>query len=122
MTYNEAISLLDSLTFLTSYDINYGREYHFGIGETFTIRVIKTFLHEGYAVSYCISHYIGDFYFEDFYERMPQKMQENVMFNINTFQKLNAGQCSESERQDIIGWVEIMNEQYKEEFDNLIGE
>lgn len=117
MKYEEVISELNSLPFLSSYDINYGKEYSFSLTGTFSIRVLKTFLCEGYAVSYVISHYGGDFSFEEFYDRMPLKMQENVIFNINTFHKINANQCGEEDRQAIIDWAEIMTQEYQVEFE-----
>jgi hypothetical protein len=112
MTYEEAVELLDGLDFLSSYDINYGREYHFSSEGTFAIRILKTFLTEGYAVCYCISHYNGYFDFEHFYESMPQKMQERIIFNINVFNKINGSQCSGEDRDSIISWAEIMAEEY----------
>lgn len=115
MTYEEAISMLSGLDFLTSYDINYGKEYHLSLCGTFSIKIMKTFLCEKYAVCYCISYYGGCFSFEEFYDRMPQKMQERIIFNMDVFNKINAGQCSPEDRQAIVDWAEIMEEEYRSE-------
>lgn len=118
MNYEEVLSSLESLDFLTGRNVNFGKRFDFGLNGIFYIDVLKTFAIEGYAICYCISHYGGEFSFEEFYERMPQKMQENIIFNIDVFHKINAGQCSEEHRQDIISWAEIISEEYHLESEN----
>lgn len=119
MTYDEAVRILDELPFLYRNQINYGVEYSFSLDGTFNIIILQTFLTKGYAVCYCIDGWGGDFSFEEFYDRMPKEMQENIIFNIGDFQRINAEQCNPEDRQDIIDWVEIISEEYREAFESL---